>query len=105
MARHTVAFERGDEFSQKVTTNALGGFAHVDLAGVTLVCDDADQLEAVGTLIFEAARDLRVVQIGEHEAKSLSQQFDGTDNTAQASAFLREKAARREELRQQREAS
>jgi hypothetical protein len=35
----------------------------------------------------------------------LSQMFDGTDNTAQASEFLREKAARREELRQQREAS
>lgn len=103
MARLTVGLEPGDEFGYRIYRSPLGASVHIDLAGLTLVAYDADQLEVVLERVAEAARDLRIALVDDRESKSLSQAFNGTDDTSQAMAFVKERAAKRAETEARRD--
>ena len=59
MSYNVKTLQPGDEFSQRIQLSGLGPRALVSINDDALLCDDPDQLEAFGTVLLEAARDLR----------------------------------------------
>ena len=59
MSYNVKTLQPNDEFSQRIQLSGLGPRALVNINDDAILCDDPDQLDALGEACLAAARDLR----------------------------------------------